>query len=146
VSILGPRYTHGHIFDFYSQLLRSPGELLVLGNGRQRKSYLHVTDCVSAIQHALAGSFEQINIFNLGLDSLCEVRDSIGWIIDELGLNPKVIYGNESKGWVGDNPLIHLRTSRIESLGWKPKYSIEDSVRDTVKYMKSNHWLFERFD
>ena len=143
VSILGPRYTHGHVFDFYNQLLDHPESLTVLGNGHQKKSYLHVSDCIAAIHTALNLASSPVNIFNLGTEGYCEVRDSIGWIIDELDMDPKISFGSESKGWIGDNPIIHLETRRIQGLGWTAKYSIEESVRDTVSYMKSNQWLFQ---
>ena len=143
VSILGPRYTHGHVFDFYKQLMEHPEKLTVLGNGYQKKSYLHVSDCIAAINVALNSVSPSMNIFNLGVDGYCEVRDSIGWITDEVGLTPQISFGTESKGWIGDNPLIHLDTKKIQEMGWAPKYSIEESVRDTVSYMKSNLWLFQ---
>ena len=143
VSILGPRYSHGHVFDFYKQLMDHPENLTVLGDGYQKKSYLHVYDCIEAINVALHSATDSVNIFNLGIDGYCEVRDSIGWITDEMGLTPKISYGTESKGWVGDNPLIHLETKKIQEMGWTPKNSIEESVRDTVSYMKLNQWLFQ---
>jgi UDP-glucose 4-epimerase len=143
VSILGPRYTHGHVFDFYKQLMEHPENLTVLGNGYQKKSYLHVSDCIAAINLALNSASASVNITNLGVDGYCEVRDSIGWITDELGLTPQISFGTGSKGWIGDNPLIHLDTKKIQEMGWAPKYSIEESVRDTVSYMKSNQWLFQ---
>jgi UDP-glucose 4-epimerase len=143
VSILGPRYTHGHIFDFFSQLTEHPESLTVLGDGHQRKSYLHVDDCIHAINIALENSHDLVNLFNLGVDGSCEVRDSINWITNELGLSPEIKFGTESRGWIGDNPLIHLDTRRIREIGWSPKFSIEESVRATVKYMRSNYWIFE---
>ncbi len=143
VSILGPRYTHGHIFDFYKQLMQHPSELTVLGNGHQKKSYLHVADCIEAIHVSLKKSAESVNIINLGVDGFCEVRDSIGWILNELSLNPEINYGTETKGWIGDNPLIHLNIEKVKGYGWTPRYSIEESVRNTVLYMKSNSWIFK---
>lgn len=143
VSILGPRYSHGHVIDFYKQLNEHPSYLTVLGDGHQRKSYLHVSDCIEAIHVAINSESSLVNIFNLGVDGYCEVRDSIGWITGELGLDPRISFGTESKGWIGDNPLIYLDTKRIQELGWGPKYSIEESVRDTVSYFKSNQWLFQ---
>jgi UDP-glucose 4-epimerase len=141
VSILGPRYTHGHVFDFIKQLNLDPGHLTVLGNGHQNKSYLHVSDCVSGIFQALKCSHDQINIFNLGVDGVCEVKDSIKWIIDELKLSPSIFYGSEIRGWIGDNPLIYLDTKKIRELGWIPKFTIEESVRDTVRFITSNRHL-----
>lgn len=142
VSILGPRYTHGHVYDFYEQLMKHPGKLNVLGNGHQKKSYLHVSDCIEAIHKSICNSVDQVNVINLGIDGYCEVRDSIGWITEELGLDPELSYGTELKGWIGDNPLIYLDTQKIQGLGWTPKYSIEEAVRDTVLFMESNQWIF----
>ena len=143
VSILGPRYTHGHVYDFYEQLIEHPDRLTVLGNGHQKKSYLHVADCIAAINTAVNSSTEAVNIFNLGVDGYCEVRDSIGWITSELGLSPEIAFGKETKGWIGDNPLIHLDTKKIRSLGWIPKYSIEDGVRETVRFLQESPNLFQ---
>ena len=77
VSILGERYSHGHVFDFYRQLSEHPAHLHVLGNGRQRKSYLYVQDCIDAILTALEKADGKVNLFNLGTDEYCEVNDSI---------------------------------------------------------------------
>ena len=142
VSILGPRYTHGHVFDFYQQLIQHPDKLTVLGNGHQKKSYLHVSDCIEAIHASLRKLSNAVNIINLGVDGYCEVRDSIGWITNEMGLDPQINFGTETKGWIGDNPLIHLNTQKILSLGWSPRYSIEEAVRDTVAYIDANKWIF----
>jgi UDP-glucose 4-epimerase len=143
VSILGPRYTHGHVYDFYQQLMQHPNKLAVLGNGHQKKSYLHVSDCIEAIHTSIRNSSSLVNIFNLGVDGYCEVRDSIGWITEELKLDPEIEFGTGTKGWVGDNPLIHLDIRKIQSLGWTPKFSIEEAVRDTVLYMNANKWIFK---
>jgi UDP-glucose 4-epimerase len=142
VSILGPRYTHGHVYDFYEQLTQHPNSLTVLGNGHQKKSYLHVSDCIEAIHTSLGKSLNSVNIINLGVDGYCEVRDSIGWITSEMNLDPEISFGKESKGWIGDNPLIHLSTLKIQNLGWKPKFTIEEGVRDTVRFLRSSPDLF----
>ena len=141
VSILGPRYSHGHVFDFYRQLKEHPDYLTVLGNGHQRKSYLHVSDCIKAIEIAISSSNEKVNVFNLGVNSTCEVRDSVKWISEKLGLEPRVDFGTDTRGWVGDNPLIHLATVGINSLGWEPKYSIREGVDSTIEYLAENEWL-----
>ena len=141
VSILGPRYSHGHVFDFYKQLMDNPNQLVVLGDGHQKKSYLHVEDCISAIYKSFCGATERINIFNLGVDDYCEVRDSIEWITDQLTLQPRIIFGTESKGWVGDNPMIYLDTKSIRNFGWEPHHSIENSIRSTVKFIQENSWI-----
>lgn len=143
VSILGERYTHGHIFDFYQKLKVNPTVLQVLGNGKQKKSYLYVQDCIDAILITLEkAKQEKVNIYNLGADEYCEVNNSIGWICDELKLWPLLKYSGGDRGWIGDNPFIFLDTQKIQSLGWKPKLSIEEGVRNTVRYLKENEWVF----
>jgi UDP-glucose 4-epimerase len=136
VSILGERYTHGHIYDFYNQLLKNPERLRVLGNGLQRKSYLYVQDCLDAILMALEKAPGKVNIFNLGTDEYCCVNDSIGWIVNRLGLNPKLEYTGGERGWVGDSPFIFLDCSRMRALGWKPHFTIKDGVTRTVEFLE----------
>jgi len=143
VSILGERYSHGHVFDFYGSLRRNPSQLSVLGNGKQRKSYLYVQDCLDAILLALDRADAAVNIFNLGTDEYCEVNDSIGWITSTLGLTPRVHYGGGERGWVGDSPFIFLDCGRIRALGWKPRLSIREGVIRTLDYLAGNPWLFE---
>ena len=146
VSILGERYTHGHVFDFYRKLKQNPSRLEVLGNGKQRKSYLYIQDCLDAMLFALEKSNESVNVLNLGVDGYCEVNDSIGWICEELVVSPKLEYTGGDRGWIGDNPFIFLDTSKIRDLGWKPKLSIQDGVRKTIQYLKTNEWVFEEKD
>ena len=143
VSILGERYTHGHVFDFYKQLNADSTQLRVLGNGKQRKSYLYIQDCLDAIMVAIEKSTEKVNIFNLGVDGYCEVNDSIGWIAQTLGVQPSLLYTGGDRGWIGDNPFIFLDTKKIRLLGWTPKHSIRDGIVKTVDFLKSNEWLLE---
>ena len=146
VSILGERYTHGHVFDFYRKLKQNPSRLEVLGNGKQRKSYLYIQDCIDAMLFALEKSNESVNVLNLGVDGYCEVNDSIGWICEELGVSPKLEYSGGDRGWIGDSPFIFLDTSKIRDLGWKPNLSIQDGVLKTIQYLKTNEWVFEERD
>jgi UDP-glucose 4-epimerase len=142
VSILGERYTHGHIIDFYKQLSVHPAHLEVLGNGKQRKSYLYVQDCIDAILLALQ-SPEKINIYNLGTDEYCNVDDSIGWISETLQISPARRYAGGERGWIGDSPFIFLDCSRIRALGWQPKLSIREAVVRTVQFIHQNRWCIE---
>jgi UDP-glucose 4-epimerase len=141
VSILGERYTHGHICDFYRQLRAHPDTLTVLGDGRQRKSYLYVQDCVDAMLLATARSDDSVNIFNVGHESACELQESIGWISRALGVTPEVEYGGGQRGWAGDSPLILLDTARLRSLGWRTTLSIEASVVRTVRFLETHRPL-----
>jgi UDP-glucose 4-epimerase len=143
VSILGERYTHGHVFDFYKQLKGDPKVLHVLGNGKQRKSYLYVQDCIDAILLAVEKATDRINIFNLGVDAYCEVNDSIGWISSALGANPRLEYTGGERGWIGDNPFIYLDTAKIRALGWSPKSNIREGIVTTVEFLKANEWVLE---
>jgi UDP-glucose 4-epimerase len=144
VSILGERYTHGHVFDFYRQLKSHPDYLEVLGNGHQKKSYLYVQDCISAILLAIEKATEKVNIFNLGLDEYCEVNDSIRWISEKLGVSPRIRYSGGERGWIGDNPFIFLDCARIRKLGWKPSLNIQQGVVRTVEFLQQNEWVLER--
>jgi UDP-glucose 4-epimerase len=139
VSILGERYTHGHIVDFYEQLSDHPETLYILGNGKQRKSYLYVHDCIDAMFLALENATTKVNIFNLGTDEYCTVDDSIGWITDRLGLDPARQYSGGDRGWIGDNPFILLDCSRIRALGWAPRLSIREGVVRTTEYLLASH-------
>lgn len=142
VSILGERYTHGHVFDFYKKLKDDPTQLRVLGNGKQRKSYLYIEDCLDAMLVAVDKANEKVNIFNLGVDGYCEVNDSIGWICKTLGVTPTLNYTGGDRGWIGDNPFIFLDTKKIRSLGWVPKHSISEGVVKTVEFLRNNEWVF----
>jgi UDP-glucose 4-epimerase len=137
VSILGERYSHGHVFDFYQQLAEHPDRLHVLGNGHQRKSYLYVQDCMDAISTVLDHENNKVNIFNLGTDEFCEVNDSIGWICEYLGVRPKITYSGGERGWVGDSPFILLDCSRIRALGWRPRLTIREAVLATIRFVSA---------
>jgi len=148
VSILGERYTHGHVFDFFRQLQQDPGHLRVLGNGQQRKSYLYVQDCVSAMLHVIqqnlaATSKHRSAVFNLGTNEYCCVTDSIRWICGRLGVQPKLEFTGGERGWVGDNPFIFLDTGKIRSTGWRASLSIQQAVERTVDWLAQNRWVFD---
>jgi UDP-glucose 4-epimerase len=144
VSILGERYTHGHIFDFYKKLLNDPRNLEVLGNGKQRKSYLYIQDCIDAILISIEKANSKVNIINLGTDEYCEVNDSIHTITSALNLSPTLNYTGGERGWIGDNPFIYLDCSKVRSLGWKPKVTIQQAVLKTLTYLQNNKWVLEK--
>lgn len=147
VSILGERYTHGHVFDFYKQLSEHPDRLDVLGDGSQRKSYLYVQDCVDAILHVIrlgtaAKAPHRTQIYNLGTTEYVHVNDSIGFLCGALGLKPKLVYSGGTRGWIGDNPFIFLDTNKIQSTGWKPKLSIQQGIIKTLRWLEANRWVY----
>ena len=146
VSILGERYTHGHVFDFCKKLKDDPTHLHILGDGHQKKSYLYVKDCMEAILTVVRNAKEKVNIYNLGTDEYVEVNDSVRFICGKLGVTPEFTYAGGERGWIGDNPFIYLDTKKVRSLGWAPKASIEDGVIKTVEYLMANQWVFEARD
>ncbi len=139
VSVLGPRYSHGHVFDFVKQLKANPKALHILGDGKQRKSYMHVDDCIAALLEIRGDT--SYGVYNLGAPTYCMVDDSAGWIVDELGLDPIITHAGGERGWIGDNPFILLDVSRAKDRGWETKKSIEQSVRDTVRWISENTWI-----
>lgn len=145
VSILGERYTHGHVFDFCRSLRRDPSRLQVLGDGRQEKSYLYVGDCVSAMRMATEQPLESgaVRIYNLGTDETIVVDDSIAAITAHLGVTPELEYTGGIRGWLGDSPLIHLDCARIQSLGWQPTLSIREAIARTVDWLQRNPDVLE---
>ena len=143
VSILGERYTHGHVFDFYKQLRQNPSELSILGNGQQRKSYLYIQDCIDAIFFAIEKAQDKVNIFNLGTNEYCQVNDSIQWMCQHLGIDPERNYSGGERGWIGDNPFIYLDCQRINALGWKPKLSIREGIIRTLEFLQNNPDVME---
>jgi UDP-glucose 4-epimerase len=138
VSILGERYTHGHVYDFYFKLLDNPREIEVLGNGRQRKSYLYVKDCLDAMLLVIDRAREPVNVYNLGAEEYCTVDDSLGWICAQLGVNPRRRYTGGERGWIGDSPFIFLDTAKVRALGWRPSLTIRESVLRTLTYLQTN--------
>jgi UDP-glucose 4-epimerase len=141
VSIMGERYTHGHVFDFYRKLLVSPDEIEVLGNGKQRKSYLYVQDCIDAMLLAIGVGTQPVNVYNLGTEEFCTVDESLGWICERLRLSPRRRYTGGERGWVGDSPFIFLDTSRVRALGWRPRLTIRQAAEKTLDYLMKNDWV-----
>ena len=148
VSILGERYTHGHVFDFYKQLIEHPDRLRVLGDGTQRKSYLYVQDCIDAMlhvtrAHAAREAKHHTEIYNLGTPEYVEVNQSIGCLCAALGLKPRLEYTGGSRGWIGDNPFIFLDTKKIQATGWRAKLTIEQGIVKTLRWLEANRWVYE---
>src|SRR5688572_5613478 len=148
VSILGERYTHGHVFDFYRQLLEHPDRLRVLGDGRQRKSYLYVQDCIDAMLHVITrGTAREAKhhtqIYNLGTPEFVQVNDSIELICQTLGLRPRLEYTGGDRGWIGDNPFIFLDTKKIQATGWQPRLTIAQGIERTLRWLEANRWVYD---
>jgi UDP-glucose 4-epimerase len=140
VSVLGERYTHGHVFDFYRALRRDPTRLRVLGDGRQEKSCMYVEDCVGAMLTAAEHHARDpgVHIYNLGTDETLLVDESVAIITEHMALSPEIEHTGGRRGWVGDSPLILLDTTRIRSLGWSPRLTIEQALVRTLQWFDAN--------
>ncbi len=149
VSLLGERYPHGHVIDFYRSLRQDPTSLRILWDGTQRKSYLHIRDCISGMlrvvemKTALA-SKHRVEIYHLGNPEYIELATSVKWICEHLDVNPRLDFEGGDRGWVGDNPFVFLDVSKLRKTGWEPKFTIRDSIIATVDWLVANPWLLER--
>lgn len=144
VSMLGPRYTHGHVFDFWRKLRADPTRLEVLGDGQQRKSYLHVADGVRAMLLGVERASAPINILNIGHQDWLSVRESVAIICEALAVTPQLHFAGGDRGWVGDSPKILLDTSRLRALGWAPRVELKRAVVETLQFLEANPYCAAR--
>lgn len=139
-NIIGPRSLHGVIFDFYQKLKNEPRSLQILGDGKQKKSYMDVSDCIDASLYATERVESGFNIFNIGSEEWVTVNYIAKIVISELKLRDvELSYTGGEQGWTGDVPLMLLDISKLKSLGWKPKMRIDEAIRRYVK------WLVEKY-
>jgi UDP-glucose 4-epimerase len=145
-STVGERYSHGHIFDFCRALTADPANLLILGDGSQRKPYLYVGDCIDAIvgtaERLVRGA--RLQIVNVGSDDMLTVNESLDVICAELGLRPARTYSGGPRGWIGDSPRVHLDCSRLRATGWRPVVPIRAAITRTVRWLADNKWILRR--
>jgi UDP-glucose 4-epimerase len=135
-NIIGPRATHGVIFDFINQLKENPKKLKVLGDGTQSKSYLYVSDVINAVDLVWKKAKKSINIFNLASTSFITVSEIADIVIKEMDLkNVKMEFTGGNRGWKGDVPIVRLTNRRIEKLGWKSNYTSKEAVKKTVRVL-----------
>ena len=134
-NVIGPRLTHGAVFDFIKKLRKNPNELEILGNGTQCKPYIYVLDLVEAIIKLTAEFYSGETVFNISVNSPGTTVTHIAEIVvEELGLkNVNFSYTGGDRGWKGDVPRFSYDISKILSTGWKPKYTSDEAVRQTVK-------------
>jgi UDP-glucose 4-epimerase len=136
-NIIGSRSQHGVIYDFAQKLKKNPRELEILGDGTQTKSYLHITDCIEAIQLGLTKSSKQVEIYNVGSEDQINVKDIAQIVIEEMKLKKvklKLTGGVDGgRGWKGDVKNMLLDVRKITAIGWKPKLSSEEAIRKASK-------------
>lgn len=136
-NIFGPRSDHGVMYDFYHKLLRDPNKLMILGNGKQQKSYLYITDTIDATL-LCSDKAKGYNKYNISSDEWINVEKIARVICDEMKISPVLNYTGGKSGWVGDVPKFKLDISKIRKLGWKPKVSTEDGIRRYINYLKES--------
>jgi len=133
-NIIGERSNHGVIWDFVHKLLANPGELEILGDGRQTKSYLDVQSCVAAMLFAATHAKEAYNVFNIGSEDWVDVKTIADIIVEEMELTPvQYRFTGGDRGWVGDVPRMQLAVARLKALGWNPETESAESVRRAVR-------------
>lgn len=147
VSVVGPWYSHGHVYDFYKKLKNDPTCLEILGDGEQRKSYLHIDDIISGLfcvmNDILTREAPSYEVYHIGNSDYCTIKQSASWISEELGLCPNYEFTGGIRGWVGDSPFVFLDTTKIRSLGWEQKHSLESSIKATAGWLRCNEWIFQ---
>jgi UDP-glucose 4-epimerase len=140
-NVIGPRGTHGVLVDLIDKLKKDPKRLEVLGNGKQKKSYLTVEECVDAVMFIMKTAKDPVNIFNLGSDDQITVKRIAELVVEELGLKDvKLQYTGSERGWAGDVRFMLLDTKKIKKLGWRPKLGSEGAVRYALKHLKKELW------
>lgn len=133
-NIVGPRGTHGVIFDFIHKLKKDPTRLEVLGDGKQEKSYMSANDCVRSMLHVLDNNDEDMNLYNLGTGDTCSVSRIAEIVVEESGLKGvKLEFTGGSRGWAGDVPKTYLDVSKLLRTGFEPSTMSEQSIRDTAR-------------
>ncbi|GAA0221548.1 NAD-dependent epimerase/dehydratase family protein [Halobaculum roseum] len=132
-NIVGP-YQRGNVIpDFIQKLQADPEELEILGDGRQEKSYLHVTDCVDAMCHVVEHGERDLNTYNLGSRTTTSVNRIADIVAEEMGLDPAYSYTGGDRGWTGDVPKMRLSVEKLAALGWEPPASSDDAVRAATR-------------
>ena len=132
-NVVGPRSTHGAVYDFVRKLRKTPEVLEVLGNGTQEKPYLSVYDLVAAIMLVWKSTKESVNIFNVGATTRSTVADIARIVIDEGPGDAQIVYTGGDRGWVGDVPKFAYDISAICALGWAPTMTSDDAIRAAAR-------------
>jgi len=132
-NIVGPNATHGVILDFIHKLQADPARLEVLGDGRQAKPYLHVTDCVAGMLYGFARATDSVNVFNLAVEDVIDVATIARIVLEAMGLpDAEIAYTGGARGWPGDVPRVGLSPARLASLGWRASMTSRQAVERAV--------------
>ncbi|WP_424004575.1 NAD-dependent epimerase/dehydratase family protein [Haloarcula salina] len=132
-NIVGPRLRGAVIPDFVEKLREDPSSLTILGDGRQEKSYMHVSECLDAMLFAVEHAEKDHNVFNLGTRTTTSVDRIASIVADEMGVEPVHEYTGGDRGWTGDVPRMRLSVDKLSALGWEPSQSSDDAVRQSAR-------------
>lgn len=135
-NVVGPRQTHGVGFDFVKRLTEDPSRLRILGDGTQSKSYIHVSDVVSAVLIAQERSTVPFAVYNVATGDYITVKEIAELAVDVVGLEPESVafaFSGGSRGWKGDVPVVRLRTDRIRALGWECTLPTREALRQSLE-------------
>jgi len=136
-NVIGPNLTHGVIYDFTKKLEANPHKLVILGDGTQSKPYIYVEDLVEVILKMTRNIESGVEIYNIGVEGSTSVTKIADIVCEELGLeNVEYEYTGGNVGWKGDVPKFQYDLSKIHNQGWKAKYNSDESVKETVRYIK----------
>lgn len=133
-NIIGPRSTHGVVFDFIKRLKKDPTELRILGNGMQSKAYLYIDDVIDALFLIQKKSKDRVNFFNISSSSFINVNQIAKIVIQQMKLGQvRFRRGKEKTGWKGDVAIVRISNLKIEKLGWRSHYTSRQAVQATVQ-------------
>jgi len=138
-NIIGPRVTHGVVFDFIKKLKTNPNQLTILGDGKQSKSYLYVLDVIKGIDIVTTKAKKKVNLFNLASNSYITVNAIADIICKAMHINPKRVWTGGKIGWKGDVAKVRIDNKKITQLGWKQQYNSRQAVIKTVQTCLNPH-------
>lgn len=134
-NVIGPRSSHGVIFDFVNKLRKNQKELEILGDGKQKKSYIYIDDCIDAMLIGARKSSKNFEIFNIGSEEWITVKEIAEIVCKKMNLKPRFKFTGGKAGWKGDVHLMLLDINKIKKLGWKPRTSIKDAIEKTIDFL-----------
>lgn len=132
-NVIGPRLTHGVIFDFVKRLKEDPSHLRILGNGQQRKPYIYVQDLVDAIMR-FKDVPQGVTLYNVGVETQTSVTRIAEIVCEQMGLSGIPFeYTGGRGGWKGDVPVFAYNLDKIHAAGWYAKMTSDEAVAKTVE-------------
>lgn len=140
-NVVGNMQTHGVGYDFLKKLNKNNSYLDILGDGNQRKSYIHVSDVISGVLTAFSNSLELNSVFNVSTSDILSVAEIANLAIEVSGLNPKSVelrYTGGERGWKADVPIVRLNSDKLRALGWDAKYTSRSAMKNALISMKEN--------